>query len=196
MGRKKKNTQKTVVTSTQQIGYQGSINLNIANGKRTLLTKKYHNSGRYKLFKFLANCLAGNFAEPLRPVKVRLYYLPNATLDEHDPEFIAADEFNFETQNNKLIAASPFIVYDATPVIDETNENNVKITLHYSIPFAYISKEKIHIIALYSSNSSGTNEASAYYVLKDNDGWDPLDLTDIVGDYSIIFNWELAISNK
>ena len=80
MGRKKKakQTEDTTLNGTQSISYQGNIKLSINRGNKTIMTKNYHNAGMPNLFKFLANCLAGNISEFMRPVKIKLFDFPSA----------------------------------------------------------------------------------------------------------------------
>jgi len=92
MGRKKKinkESEQPIVTNVQNIGYQGTLNVSILHGKRVIQKTKYHNSGMPNLFRFLVNCLGGNYAAGLRPNKIRLFYfkhLPNET-EELKPEY-------------------------------------------------------------------------------------------------------------
>lgn len=57
------------------ITYEGLVTVKLYNGKKLLSTKTYHNSGSPNLFKFLCQCIAGNYktADRLRPCMLKLF---------------------------------------------------------------------------------------------------------------------------
>lgn len=57
------------------IAYEGLVTVKLYNGKKLISTKTYHNAGGQNLFKFLSQCLAGNYktAEQLRPCTLKLF---------------------------------------------------------------------------------------------------------------------------
>jgi hypothetical protein len=57
----------------------GAKMTNNISSEKTLSTRKFDNSGMPNLFKFLCNCLAGNYAEKMRPCKVKLFSYIKAT---------------------------------------------------------------------------------------------------------------------
>ena len=64
----------------QNISYQGRVSVKIQRGNKIISSKTYHNSGMPSLFKFLANCLAGNISANGRPVKIKLFEFPQGML--------------------------------------------------------------------------------------------------------------------
>lgn len=200
MGRKKKikkeevKQEETVVQGAQTINYQGSISLSINKGKKVLLKKKYHNKGMPNLFKFLANCLAGNYSGNLRPNKIKLFYNPDTSTSPSNWDWNTA----WGDNTTKPKAVSPYILFDATPVV-ETKENACQVTLHFRVPFSYISGDKINIVALYQSDASDDqSQVAAYYLLTDeNNTWDGgIDLSEVSTNYSLIIEWTLIVANK
>lgn len=195
-GRKKKVVQQeeTVIQGTQSINYQGSISLSINNGKKVLMRKKYHNSGMPNLFRYLANCLAGNNSDNLRPVKIKLFY----SKDTDTPP----NAFNWANAwaTTSLTAVSPYILFDSTPYIKHTTDDESAeyvITFHFRVPFSYISGDTIHLIGLFTSDATDDKQdVSAYYLLSENDEWSPIDLSSASTNYSLIIEWSLKISNK
>jgi len=189
-GRKKKAIQKeeTVIQGTQAISYQGSINLSINNGKKVLVRKKYHNKGMPNLFRFLANCLAGNNSDNLRPVKIKLFYNKDT----------AATPNAFDWATASLTAVSPYILFDSTPVIKENKEaESFEVTFHFRVPFSHISGDTIHLIGLFKSDATDDKQdVSAYYLLSEDNSWTPIDLSGVSANYSLIIEWTLKISNK
>lgn len=80
MARRKKTakaTKKTIeqTVSPTSIGYSGKINVKVTNRGKTVYNNTFHNNGGTKLFKFLCECLAGQYgtAETQRPMKIRLF---------------------------------------------------------------------------------------------------------------------------
>lgn len=210
---KKKETQpknqNINLAGTQTLNYQGSVTIKLNHGKKTVLSKTYHNAGMPSLFKFLATALAGNYSEALRPCKIKLFYWKKA--DDYN---LSPKDFDWITAFNEAVPpsnVSTFVTYDNTPKVDReeityTKDGNsytdtqYKTTLHFRVPFALIAGDKINLIGLYPSNSYvGTEkDPSAYYLLANDDGtkWEALDLENIEGNYSIIIDWTMAVLNK
>lgn len=80
----------------QNIGYQGKVSVKIQRGNKIISSKVYHNSGMPNLFKFLANCLAGNISANGKPVKIKLFEFPSGLLNkENSDEIKSPTEFNW-----------------------------------------------------------------------------------------------------
>ena len=202
MARKKKVVSKTsTVTGTQSIGYQGTINLSVKHGNRTIINKQYHNNGRYKLFKFIASCLAGNVGQQAKPVKIKLFDYPSETQTPAN--------FSWFTDSRYLTEVSPYILYDATPTIKLKHNVNItdgnndtdyyEVNFHFNIPFAYIAGAKIYAVGLYPNNAvDPKNDVYAYYLFTNEEktDWDEVVIGDTTSDFSLIINWTLSISNK
>jgi len=216
MGRKKKvqtpepTTESVNVEGIQTIGYQGTVEVGIKHGNRLITSKKYSNHGREPLFRFLANCLGGNITESLRPTKIRLFIYKDAEEGKQEQDLIkptAIDAPNgWANHIRELPAISPFITYNTTPTVDSIvtksqNENEItgyEVTLHFSIPFAYISGAKIYAMGLYPTNVTNNADASAYFLYtqeKDRTKWEPYPLETASGDYTFVISWKLSISN-
>ncbi len=184
MGRKKKSAQ-TTVDNTQSIGYSGKISISIVNGKRVISKQNYHNEGRLELFRFLANCLAGNLVEGLRPIQIKFFKYPANTSFNWT-------EAVWNDTSTAPKAVSPFIIYDAMPIV-KANEttNTCTVVFHFRVPLSYLTDDS-NLIGLYSSNSSDDFNASAW-VIPDQ----PITLPEnVVNNYSLILEWTLSISNK
>lgn len=199
MGRKKKKqTDSTIKESeTQAIGYQGSISVSVKRGDKTILKRSYHNSGMPNLFRYIANVVAGNSANELRPVKIKLFNYADTTQDALTPA-----NFKWDSASPYLEAVTPYVLFDTTPVVrsggNSGEEASYGTTLHFRIPSSYISNPVIHVVALYPNNAAGKNDLSAYYTFadeKNKNSWKPIDMSDSVGDFSIIIEWTLETSN-
>lgn len=219
MGRKKKvkQTEDTALKGTQSISYQGNIKLSINRGSKTIMTKEYHNAGMPNLFKFLANCLAGNISEFMRPVKIKLFDFPGAdivnVIDSAEPITPRAFQWNSAWNLSSERCPqdiTPPILYETTPTItrkhDEEDPDNIDkdyydVTFHFRIPFSYISGEYIYLVGFYPNNATSNQEdVSVYYMFTTEDGsrWEPLELTEGVqgGNFTLIIDWTLAIMNR
>lgn len=203
----------TTIGGSQYINYQGNISVSIVKNNKVLQTKKFHNSGMPKLFEFLAKALGGNTSEYLRPVKIKLFRYPGADTTGG----LTPTNFNWEVAWNEgeqsPTAVSPYIWYNATPVIKKTAKTNTsgisattyaedyqyEVTFHFTVPAAYISEDTIHIVGFYpNSATNDIEDVSAYYLFTKDDGklWDPIAISKISGNFSIFIDWTLIISNK
>lgn len=201
-GRKKKTVTKTsTVSGTQNIGYQGKINLSVKHGNRTIINKSFSNSGRCKLFKFIASCLAGSLSQQAKPVKIKLFSYPG--------ELRMPNEFSWHDDSAYLTEVSPYILYDTAPTIRLKHDPNAsggnddgdyyEVSFHFNVPFAYIAGAKIHAVGLYPNNAiSTTGDVYAYYLFANEQKteWDAISIGDATGDFSLIISWTLSISNK
>jgi hypothetical protein len=90
---------------------------------------------------------------------------------------------------------SPYVVYDAAPVIKSLG-TQCTTTFRFKIPFNWLYAKKFNVLGLFTEN----NTACAYYLFtKESDGtktWDTQELTDITGNYSLIVEWTMEVSNK
>lgn len=95
--KKKTNSNSDISLHTsgeQNISYQGTVSVKIQRGNKVISSKTYHNSGMPNLFKFLANCLAGNINVNGKPVKIKLFEFPSALLNNESGRIKAPTEFN------------------------------------------------------------------------------------------------------
>ena len=195
MGRKKKKVEQTNINKVDTISYQGSISVSVVNGNRLITKKKYHNKGMPNLFRFIANCLAGNKTESLRPTKIKLF-------NYKDAKDVLPNNFEWNTAwttDTGPTVISPYIIYDATPVIEKDSKSDAyNVILHFRVPLSYIAGDEINVIGLYPSNATNDyGDISAYYLMADLDKniWKPITIDTVSANYSLIMEWELSISN-
>lgn len=79
MGRKKKEKKKEIIqTKTPfSIEYRGDVSIDIIRKGKVIKSFKNHNDGTNNLFRFILDCLAGNYYEVNRPFWVVPYYIDN-----------------------------------------------------------------------------------------------------------------------
>ena len=200
MARKKKTTstveKEKATKSGMNVGYQGKLTVKINSGKTTISTKTYHNTGTYKMFKFLCDSLAGYDTAKSRPCQIRLFSATGAE---------KAELPNTWEYNDELVS-SPFIAVTSTNISPKSVKDGsgkvitdaAEVTYTFKIPYAFLSKE-IYKAALYSTSvSSLKDDKFAYFGFITNDAtpvWDPIILEDRSGNYSLIIEWTIIISN-
>lgn len=194
----KRAAQPNNVTATQNnsISYQGKVKLQLLHGTKVISTHNYLNKGLPDLFKYISNALAGVSYAPLRPCKVALFYCATDTGSYTQPAaFVWEDAY----KNNLLTEVSPYVVYDASPVVSANGEGYAT-KFRFKIPANWLYKQAFNVIGLFSEN----NTSCAYYLCTEPDGegvkWATKDLTqelrDITGNYSLIIEWTMEVSNK
>lgn len=194
----KRAAQANNMTATQNnsISYQGKVKLQLLHGTKVISTHNYLNKGLPDLFKYISNALAGVSYAPLRPCKVALFYCATDTGSYTQPAaFVWEDAY----KNNLLTEVSPYVVYDASPVVSANGEGYAT-KFRFKIPANWLYKQAFNVIGLFSEN----NTSCAYYLCTEPDGegvkWATKDLTqelrDITGNYSLIIEWTMEVSNK
>lgn len=192
--KKKTKLEPKDITSTQldTLSYQGKVKFQILHGNKIISTKHYSNNGLPDLFKYLSYALAGVQYSALRPCKVAIFQC--STKDAYaDP---TAFNWNTAVEDKALAEVSPYVVYDATPVVASTTKGS-STTFRFKIPFNWLYRKTFNTLGLFTEN----NAPCAYYLFtkENSDGskkWDTQELDDIAGNYSLIIEWTMEISNK
>lgn len=211
MARKKKTTKKITteevkVSAPQKdtLTYQGKITVKILHGERVISTKNYTNSGLPNLFKFICHALAGSYYKNLQPCKIKLFNFLDAEKNKISPTNFVWPSAQDDTHEIKeaLKSASPFVLYDSTPVVDyNENTKEYATTFRFKIPFYWITQPQFNVIGLYASDEVSIEEASAYYLLTEKDTnnvlqWKAEELGTEIGNFSIVIDWTMTVSNK
>ena len=184
------------------ISYIGNVSVSILKGKNVIKTIKTHNKGYEPLFRFLCQCLAGEYnrAEALRPRYIRLF-----TLGDAGTAFV--EEQVEEHLSVTYLTSLTIPTYNTTPSISTVSisgqEPYTKTTFKFLISFTQIdSTRDTNMFALYSAdNQLDLTKPSAIFVLKDPN--DPDLLSSVMtssssaksNDYSLQIQWELSIQN-
>ena len=151
--------------NNMSINYSGNVTVATYIGNKCISKKAYHNKGALALYRFLANCLAGNFptAYNLRPFKIKLLSFKNA--DQILPnDFDLTEAF----ATDAIADASDFIQLAAAPEIKYTDTKDscgCTVTLNFIFVYDRIISEKAHIVAIYGPNINDAKEYCAYYLL-------------------------------
>lgn len=146
------------IITRDEIGYSGTVVINIKKGKTIISSRTVHNNGCVNLFKFIANCLKGDFLSSMRPCKICLF-------SRASTESASASDWNF----TKDSAISPYI-YMTTAAVSTTIENTASVKYVFRIPYSQITG-KVAKIALYDSTPADfTDSRYAYIGLVKNTG--------------------------
>ena len=60
----------------QDIKYTGQVTVTIKQKDKIISQQTYHNNGKYELFRFLCECIAGKYNSDLGPYYIRLFTFP------------------------------------------------------------------------------------------------------------------------
>ena len=95
MGRKKKTKEikEVKVSIPTTIKYQGNVNIKLIKRGKVIKEINNHNDGTSQLFKFILDCLAGNYYPINRPTWIIPYYLGKAGGEGKPPIFYAISLF-------------------------------------------------------------------------------------------------------
>lgn len=193
MARKQKNITlpDAVTTQVNSLSYQGKVTVQVLHGDKVISTKKYTNNGLPDLFKYISYALAGTSYNALRPCKIALLSCPTTSGYSNPTTF----DWNLAVSNNALVEVSPYVVYDASPVVTSTSSGYATI-FRFKIPFNWLYRNSFNVLGLFTEN----NSACAYFLFTKDSGdtkaWDVQKLTDVTGNYSLVVEWTMEISNK
>lgn len=195
MGRKKKVVEEVAIPNevttsevkSSGIQYEGSVQIKLMKGNRTLKTIQKHNIGCGPLFDFLISCLSSSYYSIKCPEFIMLY---------HNAGEITEGHLGVKSLNAPIFKSS----------IDTGYQDGVSpywyIRYKFVIPGGILlgnSSQKVNVLALYNTEYQGTaisdtlNKPSAYVTLSAADSINPEDVT--AGTSAIIL-WELKLSNK
>lgn len=216
----KKESLENVSSKVNSIGYQGHIKVSVLKKDKLISTRKFNNSGRYPLFQFITDCLAGNYknAEIHRPYCLALFTIGGET-DNLESDSLKWSEIkdNIKTSDNKIgyyAQSKNKVTYGdlflkTVPKVEVKSGiiGNASITYTFNIPFSHIyteSKTGINLVCLYDrENRRNYDNPSAFFFVMNDDGTRVTSLvdTELLTDnsavnYNLIIEWTLDISNK
>lgn len=188
-------------SSSATLNYTGKVKISFCNGSKVFKSKTYSNNGCGPLFKFIAQCLQGEYkqAEKTRPTKVKLFYntATSPVVNWHDSSIRVAT--NFITSNAPADIA---VIKDYT-----TGQiSGYKTILHFLIPAVFVDTSsvndtfEINQICLYPAKEFTDENCSAYFLFTETDEegtvtWAGLSTEDLVENMNILIDWEMSITN-
>lgn len=185
------NKPEVSATSNVGIGYQGKIDVRIMKGNKTISKKSYHNAGYTDLFKFLYDCLVGEYQKLNRPCKIKLY---NKDADEKPGSVPVLTEG---------LAVTPYAISTVHAGVDLINGTEYAAVFEFKIPFTYIT-DAICKAALFPNTiitqtegekTVDINKYATFEFVDDNNNWAPIDRQSAVGNYSLQLTWTMTFKN-
>jgi hypothetical protein len=202
----RKKDKKIMAKEKAGIVYSGQVSVAIRSGNKTLSKKTYHNTGGVALFKFLANCIkdGGGQSSSLLPIKIKLFEVdtdkkaaPGDIISELSKTENYGESVDLEEKSIDISSASTFTAKSDTANVASDGKS---VTLSFKVPYSYITKTKINMIALYGRGITHTGYWSAYYLLtqKNTDNtvsWDDLEINSSQ-NYNLLIEWKMSFDNS
>jgi len=191
-------------SNSVSLAYRGDVKLTVSQGNTILETKQYKNAGTLPLFRFLGNCLIGNFqvAAKLRPFKIKLLI---------DPSDSPVQGENVSTDLPAYTEASNFIFLAQAPELttfgSEIN-GSCQVKFSYIFPIANVFESGANTIAIYGVDETEPTRFCAFHKLTKTEAsetgtgntitWDPIKLTEEDYENNKIFalEWTMTITNR
>ena len=207
---KKENTEVVKKQDTISIGYSGKVKVTVVDDRKVVSRKVGHNAGGQPLFKFLAQCLCGNYenAKTSQPLKIKLFYNKTETETVAEATKNIQDWVKSEGDFTNITSASNFIFVNAPGTPEEIKitdkqgnlvaKNGYKAILHFRVPFAFVTQDEVNQICLYAQDENNDKKYSAYYLfkdIKDEKKLAPIKVNNQQVSYNLIIEWELSIAN-
>jgi len=171
-----------------EIGYSGQVKVTAMRGKKAIRTATFHNEGTINLFKFLCYCLAGeyNVAYNLRPQKIQLFFNQAGTYTE--------DLNNLKERSGKIQLNTDAVVKKYEPKSPgETDTNKYTVTLHFRIPYAFLTGDEVNHAILYNAY----DEPCAHFSFTDEETGALINiLTGANQDYTLVIEWKMIVGNQ
>ena len=174
--------------------YTGTVTVASYLGDRLIQKETHHNAGLNNLFKFISNCLQGNWYEAKYNRPCKLVMLKAATtenlsvstpVNEDTKQFWSSDYAVCNPIMYDNAAASDYFSVEGSPASSAT--------YHFRVPFlSLISGSQIKKLMLLPSIASDyAEDACAYFVL-DN----PIEVPVAGGNFTVIIDWTLTFTNS
>ena len=207
---KEENTELVKKQDTISVGYSGKVKVTVVDDRKVVSRKVGYNAGGQPLFKFLAQCLCGNYenVKTSQPLKIKLFYNKTETETVAEATKNIQDWVKSEGDFTNITSASNFIFVNgpSTPeeikITDENGnlvaKNGCKAILHFRVPFAFVTQNEVNQICLYAQSENDDKKYSAYYLFKDSANEKklaPIEVNNQQASYNLIIEWELSIAN-
>ena len=158
-------------TNNIDIGYRGQIEIKYVKNGTVIKKIVKHNQGTAVLFNFIANCLAGNSVDYLRPKFIRLF-------NAHD-----AGDFNATT----LVTPSQIsLLQDSINVT--SNNDSYTTSFDFLVSEYNLNSDEYQAIALYAENNyNNLGNPSAYVILDE--------VAEVPEKTNVLVTWKMTITN-
>lgn len=163
-----------ITNKNMGINYSGEVKISVVKDGKEISSSTIHNTGCIDLFKFLTNCLIGDFRPVSTPQYLMIHHLASG---DPTPLSLGDNLLNY------------YIFKANQQQVNNESNNNSKARFRFLIPgSSFVSTEDGNVISLRNAN----NELLAYLKLTGNALIKP---SQISSDTNIIIVWDLKISN-
>jgi hypothetical protein len=151
------------INKLSTISYNGQVTVKAIDGKRTLYSYKSHNTGKQKLFDFLANCLIGNFVAAKSAMPCRIAC--------------------FSGKVSKDTKVSTYVYRDSSNYLDNKTDGSTEVVFRFRIPYTCLKAgTTINYFALFPDvPSDPKTDCCAEFMLADG-----INVPNSGGNYTIL----------
>lgn len=190
MAKKKKNTKEAI----SSISYSGKVRIDFYKGNKIYKTINTHNAGTAEFFRYIANCIVGNYNSTLKPSFIHTFYCDPDKVGE----YLADDRYKpqlWSTANSKMSLNTPASTFQVRRDSGSSGiESGYVSEITFMIPHDQI-RDKSNVIALYNSTGWGDGFTPLAYVILDNKQAEQFDVGSN-NSSNIAITWTILIKNQ
>lgn len=159
MAKKKKKTTK------QTLSYQGTVKIQTVRGGKVYKEVIQHNAGTAGLFRYVANCIIGNYNHSMMPRYIRLF-----TCDNPKQKLLREEDMPdlWSTPVNALNLPFNTVQVRQDVSSEKTIEKPYISEFTFMIPYTQI-QSNFNVLCLYNVTSAGRNVTPLAYIILDEE---------------------------
>lgn len=162
------------IKNKNRITYEGKVRVELYHGTKLYKTIESHNAGTAELFNFLANCLAGLYADAQRPYYLRAY---SAVIENGE---ISGDKTEITTTAIPARKVTP----------QSRNANEAQTVFEFLIPAATLATGNANVLELYNSEYKNNRDKPSANVILET----PISKSSGTSNVKVV--WTLIVGNK
>ena len=161
------------INKLSAISYNGQVTIKAVDGKRVLYSSRSHNTGKQKLFDFLANCLTGDFVAAKSAMPCRIAC--------------------FSGEVSKDTKVSTYVYCDSSNYINHKTEDMAEVVFRFRIPYTCLKAgTTINYLALFPDvPSDPETDCCAEFMLADG-----INVPNSGGNYTILVEWKITLQDS
>lgn len=177
------------------IAYRGRVTVEVYRGDTLIQKIQKHNAGTSELFRYLANCVVGNYNQSLMPRYIHTFYVADNDLKEAEAD--SAKRNKLWTDDASTCALNvPFSAVEVRkgevgPDIEKEYIAQFSFMIPYS-QFSPVGDIAANVICLYNTNSYGSNVTPLAYITLSSD--EIIKLSSAATN--VLIKWDLSILNE
>ena len=181
MAKKKKKEQ-----PKSTIAYQGTVKIQSVKGNKVYKEVIQHNAGTAALFKYIANCIIGNYNQSVMPRYIRLFYC-------NDPQQQLLSESTMPNLWSNPVSALnvPFSTVNVKP-----EDTSITIEKPYVSEFTFMIpstqiQDNFNVVCLYNVMDAGSNVTPLAYIILNEEY-----VVEAGNTSNIVITWEMKVCNQ